>query len=85
MMGYPKNTCFLSILLLLLLTPPSLFGKEREPSALRSLVPEGAFVLTVEEDLLSLKAQEASPKTVMEEIGRKMVLRCQGTFLKKKR
>jgi len=79
-MSSPPKTLFISILLFLLLIPTHLFGKERESSAVRPLVAEGAFVLAVEENLLSLKAREASLETVMEEIGRKMGIEVLGNI-----
>ncbi len=80
-MVYSKKSIFLSILLFLFLCPTHLFGKELEPSAMRPLVTEGTFVLTVEEDLISLKARQASLKTIVEEIGRKMDIDVLGNIL----
>ena len=69
------------MLLFLLLVPTHLLGKELESSALRPLVTKGTFVLTVEGDLVSLKARQASLQTIMEELGRKMDIDVLGNIL----
>ncbi len=67
-MGNSKNTLYIPIILFLLLSPASLFGEEIR----RTGVPEGNYVLTVENDLLSLKAHGASLRGIFAEIKHKM-------------
>ena len=81
MTSYNKKHLYLYILTFLLLFPITLLGKELHSTALTPLVNEGTFVLTVEEDLVSLKAQQASLKNIVEEIGRKMDIEVLGNIL----
>ncbi len=60
------------ILLILLIIPSALFGEDKEIKAEKEVNAD--FDLTVEDDLISLKAKDASLRKIMEEIGSKMVI-----------
>src|SRR5919109_774800 len=60
------------LLFLSLLASPDAFGAETEKSAKGKPAAKPDFVLTVKDNLISLKAKDASLKEVLEEIGRRM-------------
>jgi hypothetical protein len=60
------------LLLLLYFIPGELFGGEAERTPLGPLTPNAAFVLTIDAGLLSLKAEDASFKAILEAIGQRM-------------
>jgi type II secretory pathway component GspD/PulD (secretin) len=60
------------LLLLSLLTTPDTFAGEADRNPKGKPASKADFVLTVKENLISLKAKDASLKKVLEEIGRRM-------------
>ena len=54
------------------MAPAQIFGGEAERSPKGKPAAKADFVLTVKDNLISLKAKDASLKEVLEEIGRKM-------------
>jgi hypothetical protein len=61
-LGPGKLLCIIHIILSLLIIPSVLFGEEADGNA--------SFDLTIQDNLISLSAQEASLKEIAEEIGR---------------
>jgi len=60
------------LLLLLLIIPASLFGKEADKKYEAQAKSKSDFVLTIKDSLISLTAKDASLKKIAEEIGRRM-------------
>lgn len=60
------------LLLLLLIIPASLFGVESDEKSEAKSKSKADFVLMIKEDLISLNANDASLKEIVEEIGRRM-------------
>ena len=60
------------ILAPLLITPTILLGGAADKKPERDSESQGDYVLMVKEDLVSLKAKDASFKEILEEIGRRM-------------
>jgi hypothetical protein len=54
--------------------PSVLLGGEAGPTSEQGATPPSAFVLTVQDSLLSLRAQDASLKAILEAIGRELAL-----------
>jgi len=77
-MRHTKNTLFAMTILTLGLWASALFGEGLEPSTQGASTSIGNFVLTVEANRLSLDAQDASLRAILEEIGRKMHLEVLG-------
>lgn len=71
-MSNSKSTLYFRIIFFFLVCPVNLFGQETQAIPKIPTGAEGKFVLTVENDLLSLKAKEASPRAILAEIGHKM-------------
>ena len=64
----PRIHQLLGVLILVLMLPAPLLAGEAE----RESAGHGEFTLRIHEGLISLKAQEASLRAILEEIGRKM-------------
>jgi len=62
------------LLLTLFLLPAALFGEEAQKEAGEKVKPQTDFVLTIQDNLLSLDAQQASLQEILDEIGRRMHL-----------
>jgi hypothetical protein len=60
------------LLLSLFILPAALFGEEAKKEAGERVKPQTDFVLTIQDNLLSLKAQQASLQAILDEIGRQM-------------
>ncbi|MEO8324853.1 MAG: hypothetical protein ABI618_03330 [Nitrospirota bacterium] len=70
-MSNSKSALYIPIIFFFLVCPVTLFGQTQAIPKIPARA-EGKFVLTVENDLLSLKAQEASLRAILAEIGHKM-------------
>ena len=77
-MSHKKNKLLAMTILTLVLSASVLFGQGLETSTPRASASTGNFVLTVEANRLSLEAQDASLRAILEEIGRKMHLEVLG-------
>lgn len=77
-MSHKKNKLLAMTILTLVLCASALFGQGLETSTQRASASTGNFVLTVEANRLSLDAQDASLRAILEEIGRKMHLEVLG-------
>ena len=77
-MSHKINKLFAMTILTLGLCASAFFGQRLEASTQPPTASIGNFVLTVEGDRLSLEAQEASLRAILEEIGRKMHLEVLG-------
>ena len=77
-MSHKKNKLFAMTILTLVLSASAFFGQGLEISTQRAFASTGNFVLTVEANRLSLDAQDASLRAILEEIGRKMHLEVLG-------
>lgn len=71
-MGNSKDTRHIPIFIFLLCLPVSLFGQETEVNPGKAVSAKGSYVLTVDDNWISLQAQEASLKAILGEIGQKM-------------
>ncbi|MFZ1748527.1 MAG: hypothetical protein WBO24_11720 [Nitrospirales bacterium] len=71
-MSNSKSTLYIPIIFFFLVSPVNLFGQENQAIPKIPTGAEGKFVLTVENDLLSLKAQQASLRAILGEISHKM-------------
>jgi type II secretory pathway component GspD/PulD (secretin) len=71
-MSHKKNTLLAMTIFTLGLSASVLFGQGVDPFTKRASGSNGNFVLTVEANRLSLEAQDASLRGILEEIGRKM-------------
>lgn len=67
-----ENLLWGFLLVSLLITPNNTFGGEGERKPEGKPAGKADFVLTVKDNLISLRAKDASLKEVLEEIGRKM-------------
>ena len=76
----PRIHQLLRVLILVLMLPAPLFAGEAEKKSAGQLAGHGDFVLTIHEGLLSLKAQAASLKAILEEMGQKMSLDVLGSI-----
>ena len=74
-MSHKKYKILAMTILTLGLCASVLFGQGLEISTPRASASRGDFVLTVEANRLSLDAQDASLRAILEEIGRKCILR----------
>ena len=70
--GMKKLFWVIILLLPLLIIPDSSFGGEADKKYEVKAESRADFVLTIEEDLISLSAKDASLKEITEEIGRRM-------------
>ena len=77
-MSHKINKLLAMIILALGLCASALFGQGLEISTQKAAASSGNFVLTVEANRLSLDAQDASLRAILEEIGRKMHLEILG-------
>ena len=77
-MSHKKNTLLAMTIFTLGLSASVLFGQVLEISTQRAFASTGNFVLTVEANRLSLEAQDASLRAILEEIGRKMQIEVLG-------
>ena len=77
-MNHKKTKLLAMTILTLGLWASALFGQGLEISTQRASASTGNFVLTVEANRLSLDAQDASLRAILEEIGRKMHLEVLG-------
>lgn len=66
------NLRYFLILVFLLLCPANVLGQKTEANINVTMTKKGNFVLSVENDRLSLKGQEASLQAIIAEIGQKM-------------
>ena len=77
-MSHKKYKLFAMMILTLGLCASTLFGQGLEISTQKPAASSGNFVLTVEANRLSLEAQDASLRAILEEIGRKMQIEVLG-------
>ena len=75
------RTLFLGALISFLVSPP-LFAAVSESQLQVAALTPAEFVLTVEDQLISLHAQEASLNAIVQEIGQKMAIEVLGTIPK---
>lgn len=71
-MSHSKRNLTIPILSFFLLWSASLLGQTTEANPILPVAAEESFKLTIENDLLSLKAQEAPLTAILAEIGHKM-------------
>lgn len=71
-MSNSKSVFYIPIIFFFLVCPVNLFGQETQAIPKIPTGAEGRFVLTVENDLLSLKAQKGSLRAILAEISHKM-------------
>jgi hypothetical protein len=62
----------LGVLILILILPAPLLASEAEKTPTPQLAGNGEFTLRIHKNLISLKAQEASLRAILEEMGREM-------------
>ena len=70
--GIEESFWFIIILLPLLMIPAIVFGGETDKYPKTNSERQGNYVLTVKDDLISLKARDASFKEILEDIGCRM-------------
>ena len=70
--GVEKRFGFIITLLALIMIPSIMFGGEIDKKTERYSDSQSDYILIVKENLISLKAKDASVKEILEDIGRRM-------------